>query len=311
MHGDAICIPADFDFEGYPRQLVPVDPRAVEVYVDNGEVLYDIHTDIGVITLTRSQVWHARGLTLTSDGLRGVGVVRQFMLAIGLDVALQRYGINAFNSGVPTGIIKVKLRNVSQTQSDELKADWMYSFQDRSPAVLSELMDFTPISWSPIDAQYLEQRKMSVAEIAFVLNLDPTDLDTTLGSSLTYSNREQRSYDRLLTSVGPYLTRIEQAFKFLVPRGHKPTFDRSIVLWADSKTRAEVQQIQLANGSITLNEVRAAEQKPLYEDWADEPFGKPPADLPIEPPPPRPTLDVLVANQPEPPAAPVIEVNPS
>lgn len=285
MLGDAMAIPADPDFEGYPRQLVPIDPRAVQVYLANGEVLYDLYTDLGVITLRRSEIWHAKGLTLTNDGLRGIGCVAQFRLALGLGQALMRYGVSAFSAGVPSGIIKIQLRNVKQETADQVKADWLQMFRDRSPAVLSQLMDFTPISWSPLDAQYLENRRFNIADIAYILNLDPTDLDATAGSSMTYANREQRSYERLLTSIGPYLDRFQQAYRFLIPRGHWPTFDRSVVLWADSSTRAQVQAIQLANGVMTLNEARAQEQRPLYGAWADEPWAQPPQPVATLPPP--------------------------
>ncbi|HEV7535363.1 MAG TPA: phage portal protein, partial [Acidimicrobiia bacterium] len=113
-HGDAIAIPADYDPNGYPRQLVPIDPRAVQVYLDEGQVFYDIYTDIGVLTLPRSGVWHVKGLSLRNDGLRGVGVIAQFRTNLGLDVSLQRYAIDQFaNAGVPSGVVKVHLRNVS------------------------------------------------------------------------------------------------------------------------------------------------------------------------------------------------------
>jgi HK97 family phage portal protein len=285
MTGDAMAIPADYDPDGFPRQLVPIDPRAVTVYVADGQVRYDIHTDLGVLTIPRSGIWHAKGLTLTSDGLRGVGVIAQFALALGLGAELLRYGHTAFTgAGVPSGIVKVQLRNVPQKTAEEIKADWMSAFRDRVPAVLSQLMDFTPISWSPVDMALLEQRRFSVADIAFILNLDPMDLDTSLGGSMTYANRQDRAYDRLLTSIGPYLIRFEQAYRWMVPRGHYPTFDRSVVLWADAKTRAEVQALQLATGVMVLNEARAQEQRPLYGDWANVPFGAPPSPEPEAPP---------------------------
>jgi len=280
LTGDAMALPADFDFDGYARQLVPIDPRAVQVYIDpdTGQVLYDIFTDVGVITLPRSAVWHAKGLTLTTDGLRGVGVPAQMAMALGGSLALMRYAYAAFtNSGVPSGIIKLAVRQPGQKQVEDIKADWMRIFQDRTPAVIGNMMDFTPLGWSPVDVAATEFAKLSVADVAFALNLDPTDLDTTLGSSMTYANREQRAFDRLLTSIGPYLSRFEQAFRFVLPRGHHATFDRNVVLWSDAMTRAQVQQIQLSNGSMVLNEARSQEQRPLYDDWANVPFGQPPA----------------------------------
>jgi HK97 family phage portal protein len=290
MTGDAMALPADFDFDGYARQLVPIDPRAVQVYIaaDSGAVLYDLYTDRGVVTLPRSAVWHARGMTLTTDALRGVGVPAQMAMALGGSLALQRYAYNAFtNSGVPSGIIKLGIRQPGQKQVEDIKADWMRLFADRSPAVIGQMIDFTPLDWSPLDALSADFQRLSVADIAFALNLDPTDLDTTLGSSMTYANREQRSYDRLLTSIGPIISRFEAAYRFFVPRGHRATFDRNVVLWSDAKTRSEVQQIQLGTGAMVLNEARAQEQRPLYDDWANVPFAQPPA------PPPPPEADPL------------------
>lgn len=293
--GDAMAIPADFDTDGFPRQLVPIDPRVVDVYLNEGQVFYDIWTNLGVVTLRRSEIFHAKGLTLTSDGLRGIGCVTQFRLALAMGQSLVRYGVTAFQAGVPTGIIKINLRQIKPETAAELKADWMAMFADRSPAVLNQLMDFTPISWSPLDAQFLENRRFNITDIAYILNLDPTDLDASAGGSMTYANREQRSYERLLTSIGPYLTRLEKAFRFFVPRGHYPTFDRSVVLWADSTTRAAVQQIQLATGVMTLNEARAQEQRPLYGAWADEPWAKPPQPEPSVQP-PTPETDQIIDN---------------
>jgi len=299
--GDAIALPADFDTDGLARQLVPIDPRWVNVRLDDatGAVLYDIFTTEGVTTLGRSDVWHAKGLVLTSDGLRGIGVVSAMRGALEGALQLQRYGLNVYAAGVPSGIVKVHLREVAQDQASNIKADWLTAFRDRTPAVLSELMDFTPIAWSPEDAQFLESRRMSVADVAFMFNLDPTDLDTSLGSSLTYANREQRAYERLLTSIGPLLVRLEQAYRFVLPRQHRAQFDRSVVLWSDAQTRAVVEQTELANGAITLNEVRRANGREAYGKWADEPFGKPPSATPPPPPlvtpPPDPSLPPLPA----------------
>lgn len=296
--GDAMGIPADFDPDGFPRQVVPLDPRWVDVRVDDttGAVLYDLYTRDGVVTLGRSDVYHAKGLVLTSDGLRGIGVVSAMRCALTNALELQRYGGGVFAAGVPSGIVKIHLREVSQEQAQQVKGDWQTAFRDRVPAVLSELMDFTPIAWSPEDAQYLEAARFSVAEVAFMFNLDPTDLDTSLGSSLTYANREQRAYERLLTSIGPLLVRLEQAFRFLLPRQHTARFDRSVVLWSDAATRASVETAELANGAVTLNEVRSANGRELYGPWADKPFAKPPDAEPepevAEPPPLPPTPEL-------------------
>jgi HK97 family phage portal protein len=303
--GDAIALPADFDADGFPRQLVPIDPRYVAIRVDDatGAVLYDVYTRAGILTLGRSDVWHAKGLVLTSDGLRGVGVITALRCALSNALQLQQYGANVYGQGVPSGVVKVHLREVSQEQATDIKTQWQAAFIDRVPAVLSDLMDFTPIAWSPEDAQYLEAKRMSVADVAMAFNLDPTDLDTSLGSSLTYANREQRAYERLLTSIGPLLARVEQAYRFATPRGHTARFDRSAVLWSDAQTRANVEMTELNIGAVTLNEVREANGRERFGSWADEPWGKPPGQQPLPPPAPDPAA---LPAAPDPAAPPVI-----
>jgi HK97 family phage portal protein len=272
MLGDAIALPTDFDADGYARQVIPIDPRRVAIYVEGGQVWYEVTLNSGEsFRLTRMDVFHAKGLMQTSDGLRGLGVVDIHRAEWGAKLALQRYGANAWSGGgVPSGIVKVHLREVSKEQAQGIKDDWMIAFADRVPAILSELMDFTPISWSPEDAQYLESAKLSVADIACMFNLDPTDLDATYGASMTYANREQRAYDRLLSSIGPLIVRIEQAFRFILPRGHSAYFDRSVLLWSDAQTRAYVQQTGITDGTLTINEARTANGLPKFDSWADK-----------------------------------------
>lgn len=272
MLGDAIAIPADYDADGYARQLIPLDPRQVDIYAEDGQIWYDLILRNGDrFRLTRSDVFHVKGLFLTSDLLRGIGVVTMHRAEWQAKLALQRYGANAYSGGgVPSGIVKVHLREVSEAQAQGIKADWMMAFADRVPAILSDLMDFTPISWSPEDAQYLDSAKLSVADIACMFNLDPTDLDATYGASMTYANREQRAYDRLLSSIGPLIVRIEQAFRFILPRGHSAYFDRSVLLWSDAQTRAYVQQTGITDGTLTINEARKANGLPAFASWADK-----------------------------------------
>ena len=272
MLGDAIAIPVDFDADGYARQLIPVDPRMVDIYAEGGQLVYDLSLRNGSsYVLSRSEVFHAKGLFTSTDGLRGIGVVAMHRAQWQMELALQRYGASAYSGGgVPSGIVKVHLREIGEEQAKGIKADWSTAFADRVPAVLSELMDFTPISWTPADAQYLEAAKLSVADIACMFNLDPTDLDATYGASMTYANREQRAYDRLLSSIGPLIVRIEQAFRFILPRGHNAHFDRSVLLWSDAQTRAYVQQTGINDGTLTINEARKANDLPAFGSWADK-----------------------------------------
>lgn len=274
MRGDAMAIPADYDAEGYPRQLLPLHPDSVwtDIDPDTGRVRHRVLLADGVEEYGATDLWHARGLTLRGDGLRGIGVVAQYRQALTGIVEQQGYASNVWTgSGVPSGVLTVDLPEIPAAKAAQVKSDWHTSMSNHDVAVLSKMFSFQPIAWTPQDAQFLESRKFSVGEIAFMFNLDPSDLDATMGSSMTYANREQRAYERLLTSLGPILVRFQQAFRFHVPNGHNVRFDVSRLLWADSLTRAQVQEIQLRTGAATLNEIRHDERRPRFGPWADEP----------------------------------------
>jgi HK97 family phage portal protein len=127
-------------------------------------------------------------------------------------------------------------------------------------------MDFTPISFSPEDASFIESRHMTVAEMSFMFGLDPSDLSATIGGiSQTYANIEQRSIERITNSYGPWMRRFEQSWSDLIPGGNYVRFTVDNLLRTDAKTRAEVHEINLRTGIETLDEARATEHKKPIE----------------------------------------------
>lgn len=272
-HGNFLAFQADPDASGWPQQLVPVPWGVWFAYYDQaGYLVYAVNGEI----YSREQMFHVR-INATPNQPMGIGVVTQFRRSIGQALDQQNFVADTYRTGsVPAGVIKVKgVQEISQEQADSIIDQWVDNHAQgrRVPAVMPESQyEFDPLSWSPEDMQFLEARQFTVAEIAYMFGLDPTDLGAALqGASITYANIEQREVQRITDSYAPWMRRFEQELSDCIPGG-TARFCVEHLLRTDSKTRAEVNQLNIDSGVTTADEARKVEGKrPLPEPATPEP----------------------------------------
>ena len=118
----------------------------------------------------------------------------------------------------------------------------------------------TPLSMTSTDLQFLESRKFSVSDIARFFGVPPAKLMDTTGA--VYKSAESATTAFYADRLAPLLTMIEEELRAkLVPAElawrYKFVFDTAR-LWAmDPASRARYEAQQLANGALTVNELRA------------------------------------------------------
>lgn len=292
LYGNFIGINIDYDpVTGYPRQCMPVHPSDVQMVLINGLPVYGWAGE----AFGWDEVTHVRGFT-SPGALWGLGVIEAFRSSLGGIVDAAAYGASTFRSAAENSVvIQVDRPELSQDQADNIQDSWIarHGSGVRRPAVIPRSMTITPLAFSPADAQFLENRQLGIAEIAFMFGLDPTDLDASVGGggSITYANREQREIERLTHSVGPWLRRFEQAWADLLPGRRQMQFNVDRLLRTDTATRLNSTAVALSNGVFTLDDARSVERLPLYDQpWSQVPFGRPPADAEV-PNPDNPTTD--------------------
>lgn len=260
MRGNFVGIQADFDVKGYAQQIVPVSAGFWTAYYDGaGYLVYAING----LPYSRDEVVHIRANAAPNQPM-GVGVVTQFRRSLGLALDQQNYAADTFRSGaVPAGIIELDLPEVDKPQADFVQGQWLTNHAGgRAPAVLPNTMKFTPLSWSPEDIEFLASREFTVGEIAHMFNLDPTDLGAAMaGASMTYANIEQRQQQRITDTYAPWMLRFEQEWSDLLPGGNTAKLVPDNLLRTDSKTRAEVQQLEIGNEVLTVAEARKIQGK--------------------------------------------------
>lgn len=265
MRGNFVAKLADFDADGWARQAVPAPAEICWAFYDSDGYL---HYTIGGQLYDPSEVLHVRGFSLPGVPW-GLGMVEKHRRAWGHILEQQHMAADVYSRGaVPTGVMTTDRPVMDAGQAQEVGDQWVERFGrgSKRPAFIPQNWKFQPISWSPEDAQFLQSRQFSVAEIALMADLDPSDLGAALdsgqGSSITYSNIEQKQIARTVDSYGPWMRRFEEAWSDLLPGGNTCRLDPDRLMRMDAKTRAEVNQINITTGVDTVDEIRAKDGKP-------------------------------------------------
>jgi len=267
LRGNFYAVKSDYDEStGNPRQLIPISCDDVTVSYEKGVLTYDI---VGVDRpLSWLEVFHVRGFMLPGM-LTGVGVIEAHRAGLQQTRQLMDYGAGAYASGgVPPVVMRVDKPELSEHEAEYLQSRWVqrHSAHDRRPAVIPKIVELEKVGLSMQDAEYLESRQFSIAEIAYMFNLDPEDLSASLrnrSGRIEYQNIEAKMRDRLIFSLQCWMSRIEQAFRHDLPGTVHARFDTTELFRADSLNRMRTYDLALRNKVYTLEEVRVMERMPV------------------------------------------------
>ena len=276
LHGNAY-IAKYRDGEGQIVQLGCLPPEQVSVTLEAGRPIFTVMRASGVSRHGPADVLHIRALS--TDGLLGLSPIRQARAALGLAQALVEHGQAVMdNGGRPSGILSARGQLTTES-AEQIRSGW----QDRhgsgkaGVAVLEGGWEFTPLAMPLHDAQYVEQRGVSTAEVARIFRVPPWIIGAASGDSLTYSTVEGQAQAFVTFALRPWLVLIEQALSAdpdLAPASVYVEFLLDGLLRADHRTRAEVYTAALnpQTGWMTRAEVRRLEnlapEPPSYEEAA-------------------------------------------
>jgi len=142
---------------------------------------------------------------------------------------------------------------------------------NRELAVFGNGVKYQAISIAPEESQFLETQQATIGDIARYFNIPAEMVGGKAGSSLTYSNVEQRSIDFLTYGVGFWLKRIEDAFFDVLPKSQFVEFDRKALLRSDAETEARVRAIYVAAKIMPPSRILTEmNEQPLTQAEKDE-----------------------------------------
>ena len=237
---------------------------------------------------TRRDVMPVRGLGGPGE-LEGFAPHQIHSNSLALSVAMEKYAAEFFGGGGrPQGILKTKAEFGEQTR-DQIRAGFAKYLSDSRAKgelpVLDGETEYQPVSTPNNEAQFIESRKLQIAEIARIYRVPLHMLMETEKAS--YNNTEQANKHFLDYTLLAYLTRIEASLNtcLLEPaeraQGMYFEFDVNNLLRGDSTQRADYYLKMRQAGGISQNEIRQRENMPLV-DGADDlhvPLNMAPSDM--------------------------------
>lgn len=259
---------------GRVAALTPLRPDSVSVRrLENGNLEYRWTKDGENHVGSDRAILHIRGFG--GDPLGGMSTLHFGRHAFGLARAIDRAAAGTFSNGMisQTALtferwLTDEQRNLAETKLSE---KYIGAKNSGRPIILEGGTKIDVLSIKPEDAQMLESRGFSVEEVCRFFGVPPfmvghTQKVTSFGSGL-----EQQVLGFQKFTLRRRLKRIEQALEkqLLTPAeraaGLTIEFNLEGLLRGDSTARAAFYQSALANGWMTINEVREKENLPRVE----------------------------------------------
>jgi len=251
--------------------LWPIPPHRVRMDMANGELIYWINVDNGEIPLKRDKILHIPGLGY--DGFQGYPVIQIAKKTLAMGMSLLDFGGTYFGSGTHPSAIVTHPNKISQSAHDNLRASlssqWSDLGQGHRLMLLEEDMKLSPVSITPVDAQYLENSTFSVNDIARIFNLPPHKLKELSKSSFNNIESEQISF--VTDSILPWLIRWEQHFDCQLltdserRKGLHTKHNIDGLLRGNAKDRAEYYKSLFNVGALSQNDIRKLENQDPIE----------------------------------------------
>ncbi len=205
---------------------------------------------------------------ITTNGVLGLSTIATLRQTLGEAVSTLKYGNDFYKNGARlTGVIEVP-QKLDSDAIKNMRRSWSELHEGPNAktgtAVLEQGAKYRSISLSPVDADFLQNRKFGVEEIARIFRI-PLHLLQHLDRA-TNNNIEQQSIDYVVNTLRPWIKRHEQEYnrKLFTSRerqqGYFVRFNMEGLLRGDSKARSEYYSKMFNIGALSQNEIRNLEK---------------------------------------------------
>jgi HK97 family phage portal protein len=220
---------------------------------------------------------HIPGLSL--DGRLGQDIVSNSRNAIGLALAMEKYGSKFFGNGaIPAGILSVP-GDMTDVQWEILKRSWAESHggeNTHKTGILPPGVVYTKTGATPNEGQFLESREFMRGEIAAIFGVPPHMIGVVKGSG-GKSSVEQSSIEFVMYCLNPWLEAWKQELKrklfTKVGQGankYVAGFDVRRLMYPDAASRGEYYAQGRQWGFLSANDIRELEDmNPVLDGSGD------------------------------------------
>lgn len=268
---------------GVPRRIVPIQPGDYRVERDEAsrQVAFFIRKpDGGERKVLREKILHVRNHRL--GGYMGESVISLHRDTIERSMAQTLFARKVFeNSANPSGVIQHPL-TIGDEGVDRLRRQWeeQYMGVDNAgrPMILEEGAVWNRVSMSPLDAQFVENSKLTVLDICRIFKVPPHILCEFVGA--TFSNIEEQNRD-FYTRVLMYLyakweAALNRALLLEDERGRLYfKFNMNVFLRGNTETRYRTYGYGRQWGFLCVDDIRELEDMNKLPDGKGQVFLQP------------------------------------
>lgn len=260
----------DRDGKGYPRELIPINPRKVIVLKGPDGMPYYELPEIGE-TLPMRLMHHVKVFSL--DGYIGNSPIQTNADVLGLSLAVEDHASQMFRRGTTmSGVIeRPKESGVIKNQEaiDRLLSKWTDRYAGMrnafSVALLQEGMSYKQLSQDNEKAQLLQSRQWGVEEVCRLYKCPPHMVQML--EKATNNNIEHQGLQFVMYTLLAWLKRHEGALMrdLLLPSERADLyieFNVSGLLRGDQKSRYESYALGRQWGWLSVNDIRRMENLP-------------------------------------------------
>lgn len=273
MQGNAYIVPVYNSVTLELERLAVADPTCVQ-HNTLADTYFICDANAGIYgTFDEDEVVHIKNFTL--DGKKGISTLTYARRVLDISLTGDRETLDRFaNGGNVRGIVSndTSVRGFGEYQDNELKKtavdlDGRFRAGERIVSIPGQAQ-FSPLSLSSTDMQFLETRKFSVRDVCRFFGVHPSYVfDDT---SNNYKSAENANGAFLVNTLNPLLRKIENELhrKLVAPSlccKRRFEFDRKGLFACDLASRVDYQQKTIAAGIYTVNDWRREENKPAVE----------------------------------------------
>ena len=253
--------------------IIPMNPDYITVeQLPNWELQYTWRRDgKAEMKLAAKDVLHIPGFVF--DGATGMAMQQLAGKIVSLDNLMQDHAKSFFENQAVPGQVAITLPvGMNEEKAGKIKEQIQQNYtaaNKHKAMVLYGGMDVKSIAVNATDAQFIEQNKEVAIKICGLLGVPPHKIGIL--DRATFSNIEHQSIEFVTNGMLPKAIRIEEEInlKALGPdSGLFCKLNEKALLRGDSKTQADVLDIERRNGVINANEWRDLLDMPPRTDAA-------------------------------------------
>lgn len=269
LRGNAVGLTMERDALQRPKVVEWLDPDGVNI--QQGSSLsaptYTLREDGK--TLPARDVVHLPAFLRPGSAI-GMSPVEYHAETLGVSLAAQKYGAEWFASGGhPTALFQNTKQTIDPTKSATIKDRISEVLRGkREPLVLGSDWEYKAIQVSASESEFVNTMGYTDAQIARMYGPGLAEVlgYTQSGSSLTYSNRVDRSLDLLTYTAMPWVNKFEDFLTGVIAQPQTVRFNVNSLLRADNTSRHEVYKLDREIGLYNIDEIRGFEDQPPLPD---------------------------------------------